>query len=236
MFFIEELADSVFDRADPENDEYYFYFDWNIERNIKMANRKITTTEFRVSFPNVFEAKAFEEGAVAKYSLVMLFPKATDLSEMKKLAHEAMLYKWPDPNKRPKVLRSPFRDGNEMEYEGYADHVFITASGKNPPGVIDGRKKTLTTDEEFYAGCYARATVVAYPYDFKGNRGVAFGLHNVQKLRDGEPFSGKTSADNDFDATESGEEYTDFQDAPAGNAQQAQPEPNETVEQAPNWM
>jgi len=33
-----------------------------------------------------------------------------------------------------------------------------------------------------------------------GKHGVSFGLQNLQKMNDGEPFSGKTKAEDDFES------------------------------------
>jgi hypothetical protein len=159
-------------------------------------SKRIVTKEFRVSFPSVFKATAFE-GQEPKFSVTMLFPKDTDISDLKKAADEAAKEKWGD--KIPKNLRMPFVDGDEKEYDGYAGMVAIKANTKTKPQVVDRSKQPLLDDSEFYGGCYARASVVAFAYDTAGNKGVSFALNNVQKLRDGEPFGSRTNADSDFD-------------------------------------
>lgn len=164
-----------------------------------MATDKVMTPEFRVSFPHVFTPHTAFDGQPAKYSLVMLIPKNADISALKKLALEAAKEKWGD--KIPKDLRNPFRDGDTKELEGYKGCWFIQATTKTKPGLVDNKLTPIIAPEEFYAGCYARATVNAYAYDRAGNKGVAFGLQNIQKLKDGEPFSGRTRAEDDFDAT-----------------------------------
>ena len=161
-----------------------------------MAKKQITG-EFRVSFPAVFKPQAFE-GQEPKYEITMLFPKDTDLSALEAAAEEALAEKWPDEKKRPNKLTMPFVDGNDKEYDGYADHIAIKAKSKMKPGLVDRAKKPITDESEFYGGCYARASVAAYAYDIAGNKGVAFALNNVQKLRDGEPFGSRSNADSDF--------------------------------------
>ena len=165
----------------------------------------VTTPEFRVSFPAVFTPQAFE-GQEAKYSIVMLFDKSTDLSALKKLALKAIEAKWPDATKRPKGLRNPFRDGDteKPDVAGYANCIFVRASTKMKPGVVDQTGKRVIQEEEgiFYAGCYARAQVSAFAYDQKGNRGVSFSLQHVQLIRDGEPFSGRSRPEDAFEALE----------------------------------
>lgn len=175
---------------------------------------KVLTGEFRLSFPALFEPKLMEgspPGTIAKHSATMLFPKATDLSAMKAAAVAACEKKWgADKTKWPKGLRTPFRDGDEKEYDGYKDMLFVNASSATKPGIVNQAVKPIIDPAEIYAGCYCRATVAAYAYDKSGNKGVAFSLHNIQKLRDGEPFGNKRAAVDDFDAVA----------APAGAAKQ----------------
>jgi hypothetical protein len=161
---------------------------------------KILTGEFRVSFPHVFEARAAAEGQTPKFSVVLLFPKATDLSALKAACQAAVKAKWGD--KPPKGLRSPFRDGDEKDLDGYAGMIYVQASAQDRPGLVDANVQPIGLDrkEEFYAGCYARATIRAFAYDKNGNKGVSFALQNVQKLKDGEPFGSKRKAEDDFEA------------------------------------
>ena len=159
----------------------------------------VMTPEFRVSFPAVFKPKRQKGDATSepKYGLTMLFPKGADLSKLKRAAEEAVKEKWGD--KPPKNLRSPFRDQGEKEYEGYEEGaVFVSASSKQKPGLVDRQRQDIIDETEFYPGCYARATLRAFAYDTNGNKGVAFGLNNVQKLRDGDPLGGRTRAQDDF--------------------------------------
>jgi hypothetical protein len=161
--------------------------------------RKIVTPEFRVSFAYVFVPQSGFDNQTPKYSLVMLIPKKTDITELKKLLQDAAKSKWGD--KIPKGIRNPIRDGNEKELDGYKDMWAISASSKIKPGIVGPDMQPIISTDEFYSGCYARASVTAFAYDQKGNKGVAFGLQNIQKLKDGEPFSGRTRPEEDFDAT-----------------------------------
>ena len=168
------------------------------------TNNQVLTPEFRVSFPAVFAPRSAMEGQEAKYSIMMLFPKTVDVKPLRELVRAAIIEKWgPDNTKWPKALRLPFRDGKEKDYDGFGpDIMFCTASSKMKPGVVDQKVQPIIEPSEFYGGCYARATITAFAYDVSGNRGVAFGLRNVQKLRDGEPFGGKSKPENDFDSIE----------------------------------
>lgn len=173
------------------------------------SSKQVLTPEFRVSFPNVFQARAAMEGQDPKFGLTMLFPKNANLNELKAAVKEAVVNKWgADPAKWPvdkltgkSRLRLPFRAGEEKDYAGYGpDIIFASATSKIKPGLVGPDVKPIIDPSEFYAGCYARATVTAFAYDVKGNVGIALGLRNVQKVRDGEPLGGKNSPENDFDA------------------------------------
>lgn len=165
---------------------------------------KVMTPVFRVSFPNVFVAKAIKEGDEPKYSIAMLFDAEAQASpeyqEMKQAVMKAKKQKFGDG--KIAGLRSPFRDGAEKkQFEGYEEGItFVSANSKQKPGIVDGSRVDIINPEEFYAGCYARCTLLAYGYDRMGNKGVTFLLSNIQKVRDGEQISGKSKASDDFDA------------------------------------
>lgn len=168
---------------------------------------KVITPEFRVSFPNVFRTAKPMAGATGdpKYGLTALFKKGEDISALKAAAEEACIEKWGPKDKWPKNLRSPFRDAGEKEFDGYVEGaIFINATSKQRPGLVDANMNDIIDETEFYAGCYARASINAFAYDTAGNRGVAFGLNNVQKLRDGEPLGGRTRPEDDFEPVAEG--------------------------------
>ena len=92
------------------------------------------------------------------------------------------------------------RDGDvdKADVAGYEGMIFATAKSKTKPGLVDQNVQPIIEEGVFYAGCWARATIVAYAYDKAGNRGVAFSLQNVQKLRDDEAFSGRMNPEDEF--------------------------------------
>ena len=97
-----------------------------------------------------------------------------------------------------RISRSPIRDGDEerKDVEGYAGHWFLKADSKanRPPDVCNRKGVRLTNTEEFYAGCYAIASVIACAYDQMGQRGVKFNLQSIIKMADGKQLGGKKSA------------------------------------------
>jgi len=162
-----------------------------------MAEKEITPRG-RVSFPDLFEATKFEGGEL-RYRVTLLFPKDTDLTKLRNLANAAVLKKWPDKSTRPK-LSGPFLDGDEYTYAGFPGHTFIRLTSKQRPGVVDvNRERINPEDESMYAGCYAHASVNAFTFNKAGNAGVRFGLNNIQKLAEGEPFTGRSTPEEDFE-------------------------------------
>jgi hypothetical protein len=164
---------------------------------------KVMTLPFRVSFPAMFKAESYE-GGEPKFGLVALFPKNTDLTPLKDLCERAASAKWGPPGPKRPALRSAFRDGSEKpNMDGYAGMIFSRITTKMRPGLVDRDRTPITEqDGKFYAGCWARATVCAYAYETKGNKGVALGLLNVQKLRDDKEFTGRIPAEDEFDAVD----------------------------------
>jgi hypothetical protein len=152
----------------------------------------IVTPLFRLSFPQLFEAKSFQ-GGEAKYSLTMLFGPDADLTELKEAAKAVAVEKW-GADKIPGNLRSPFRSGSEKEHlDGYDETItFIraTSSGDNAPELVDRAKEEIVSRKDIYAGCYCRAVVTPFAYDTAGNKGVSFGVRVVQKWEDGASFGG----------------------------------------------
>ena len=183
---------------------------------------KIRTPTFRSSFVYLDKPRpGMNPGDKEKYSIVMLFRKDDPaLAELKAACEAAAAKKW--GNKRPKDVRSPFRDGDEKDLDGYAGMIYITASSEDAPGVVDQLKNALDP-KKVYSGCYARATINFFAYDKAGNRGVSAGLQNVQFVKHGEPFGSKRRAEDDFDEIESEDEPAGVQ---AGAKASGSTEPN----------
>lgn len=177
------------------------------ENKPKNNGTTVLTGTFRVSFPAVFaprKANPQDTEDKAKYSIQMLFTKTDDLTAMRAACRAAATEKWGPQDKWPKPkggLQLPFRDGTEKDFDGYGPGViFVNASSKQKPGLVDENVQPIITADEFYGGCYARATVNAFAWEYMGKAGVSFGLRNIQKVKDGEPFGGRSKPENDFDA------------------------------------
>ncbi len=170
---------------------------------------KVTTPEFRASFPNLSEPRKNDLNGKEEYSVVALFSKGADLSKLEKACKDAMVKKWgSDKSKWPSQIRSPFRkheekaknvEGKQILPNGYEDGgVFVNFKSQQKPQLVDQNVDDVIDKDKIYAGCYLRASVNAYAYDMKGNRGVSFGLGNVQFLKDGDPIGSRSRAVDDF--------------------------------------
>lgn len=173
------------------------------------ANGTVLTPEFRASFVYVFTPqKSDDPTKKPKYSVTMLFPKNADLSLLKKAVQDVMVEKFGQDKAKWPLLRSPFRDQKDKadKYKGYEPGcICITATSIDQPGVVDANVQRIINPSEFYSGCYAVATVNAFYYDNKGNKGVAFGLRNLQKTREGDPLGNRSNPESDFTPVEGGQ-------------------------------
>lgn len=176
---------------------------------------KVQTPVFRVSFPAVFEAKSFE-GSAPKFSVAAIWdPKRFTDVEKKlwqgiiDLCDEVSLERFKKKmGDLPGNFKKAIRDGAEKaDLAGYGEGLlFANLSSKMKPGLIGVDRAPIMSAEDFYPGCYARATVTAYSYDNKG-KGVALGLQNLMKVADGERLDSRTDAAEDFgDTDDSGDD------------------------------
>lgn len=158
----------------------------------------------RFSYLHVFEPSSMEPEGKKKYSASLIIPKSDKaLVKMFKdaiaAAIEAGKAKW--GGKVPANLKMPLRDGDaeRPDDEAYKGAYFINASSAQKPGVVDANRVPLTSDEEFYSGCYGRVHCNFYAFNTAGNKGIACGLNHLQKLRDGDRLAGRISIESAFD-------------------------------------
>ena len=132
------------------------------------------------------------------------------MAKIKKAIEQAKkdsVSKW--GGKVPANLKLPLRDGDidRPEDEAYADSYFFNANSRQAPQVVDKNVQPVLDQSEVYSGCYGRISVNFYGFNNNGNRGIAAGLGNIQKLRDGESLGGRSNAEEDFDAVAEEEDF-----------------------------
>lgn len=175
----------------------------------------ITGPDTRWSYANVWEAKSINGGA-PKFSVSLIVPKSDTKTVAKiKAAIEAAYHDGESKLKGngksvPPLtsIKTPLRDGDleRPDDPAYANAYFINANSATAPGIVDADRNIILTRSEVYRGVYGRASINFYAFNSNGNRGIACGLNNLQKVRDGEPLGGKSSAEDDF-STELDEDF-----------------------------
>lgn len=166
----------------------------------------IVTGQARLSYVNVFTPKTPQNGGDPKYSVTVLIPKS-DIATKQAIDNaiqQAMQEAVNNGIQLPPVPAIPVHDGDGTRQNGEEygpeckGHWVFTASSKNKPEVVDANVQPILSPTAVYSGCYGRVSVRFYAYNSNGRKGIGCGLGNVQKLRDGEPLGGGTTAKQDF--------------------------------------
>ena len=176
---------------------------------------KVVTGEVRLSYANLWEPKSIN-GGTPKYSVSIIIPKTDARTIAKIKAAIETAYREGETKLKgngktvPPIaaIKTPLRDGDteRPDDEAYAGSYFINANSATAPGIVDRTCEPILERSQIYSGVYARASVNFYAFNSNGNRGVACGLNNIQKLRDGEPLGGKSRAEDDF-STDDDEDF-----------------------------
>lgn len=169
------------------------------------TSTKVVTGKVRFCYANVFEPTAMNDGDTPKYNICILIPK-TDTATIEKInkaieaAKEVGKAKLADKNGRiPSNIKLPLRDGDDERADdpAFENCYFINANSRKQPGIVDRALNPILSKDEFYSGCYGRASLNFYAFNVQ-SKGIAAGLNNLQKLEDGEMLAGGPTAEEDF--------------------------------------
>ena len=180
---------------------------------------KIVTGVCRLSYANIWQAKSINGGA-PKFSTSVLIPKSDTKTIAKVKAAIQAAYEEGEGKLKgnsksaPSLasLKTPLRDGDTERPDdaAYAGHWFLNDNSNSAPGVVDASREPIYDTSEIYSGVYARVSLSFYAFNSNGNRGIACGLQNIQKVRDGESLGGKAKAEDDFDDDFKTDDNEDF--------------------------
>ncbi len=186
-----------------------------MSKKIVNPMKVITGPDTRWSYANVWEPKSINGGA-PKYSVSLIIPKSDTRTLSKIKAAIEAAYKEGEAKLRGNgksvpalsAIKTPLRDGDveRPDDEAYRNSYFVNANSPSAPGIVDADCNPILTRSEVYSGVYGRASVTFYAFNSSGNKGIACGLNNLQKIRDGEPLGGRASAESDF-ATDDDEDF-----------------------------
>ena len=138
--------------------------------NFTNPTKVITGPGTRWSYANVWQAKSINGGA-PKFSVSLIIPKSDTATV----------------NKIKAAIQAAYEEG-QSKLKGSSKAVPALSILKTP--LRDGDLER--PDDEAYANAYfVNANSSTAP-------GIACGLNNLQKIRDGEPLGGKTRAEDDF--------------------------------------
>ena len=184
-----------------------------IEEETRMSNKVknpmkvITGPNTRWSYCNVWQPKSIN-GGTPKYSVSLIIPKSDTVTINKIKAAIEAAYKEGEAKLKGNgrsvpalsVLKTPLRDGDaeRPDDEAYANAYFVNANSATAPGIVDADRQSIIDTSEVYSGVYGRASINFYAFNSNGNKGIACGLNNLQKIRDGEPLGGKSRPEDDF--------------------------------------
>lgn len=169
---------------------------------------KVITGKVRFCYTHVWEMAKSENGREC-FSVSILIPKDDEetlakINSAVNAAYDEGLDKLKGKGKTApafETIKMPLRDGDtkENDEEGvYSNTWYLTATSTYAPGIIDADRSYITDHDEFYSGCYGRASINFYAYNSNGNKGIACGLRHLQKLEDGEKLGSASSALDDF--------------------------------------
>lgn len=191
-----------------------------MSKTIKNPTKVITGKNTIMSYLNVNEPKVPLGGGTPKYSVSLIIPKSDTVTVAKiraaiQAAYEEGQSKLKGNSKFVPALediKTPLRDGDKDRKgdEAYQNSWFVNANSTTKPGVVDADRQPILDSSELYSGIIGRASINFYAFNSSGNRGIACGLNNIQKLSDGTPLGGHSRAEDDFADLEDEEDEEDF--------------------------
>ena len=161
---------------------------------------KIQLKNVRLSFPSIFKRAEFN-GEQGKFEATFLLDKVKDADQILKLQAAIDL-----AIKDAKIKVAPdkmcLKDGDFIEYDGYAGMMAFKASSNKRPTVIDRDKTQLAEDDgKPYAGCYVNAIVDIWIQSNSYGKRANANLYGIQFVKEGTPFgAGDIDVSDEFDA------------------------------------
>ena len=173
----------------------------------ELSATKVKTGLTRWSYVSVWEPQMSDDGK-PKYAVSVIIPKSDTktieaIRNAIQVAYEEGESKLKGSGKTVpplETIKTPLRDGDleRPEDEAYKDSYFVNAKSVTAPGIVDADRQPILDHTEVYSGVYGRVSMTFYAFNTGTAKGIACGLNNLQKLKDGEPLSGRISAEDDF--------------------------------------
>lgn len=158
----------------------------------------VTIKNARLAFPSVFTAKSFPGSDKASFSVTAIIEPGSPVikeieAEMDRVGAEKFGAKWAAVKKELVAKdRMATHDGDlKSEYEGFPGNLYINASNKSRPTVVDRDLSAIVeADGKIYAGAYANVIVDFWAMNNDYGKRVCATLMGIQFVKHGEAFSG----------------------------------------------
>lgn len=193
------------------------------------VNNRIILKNVRLSYANLFEPRPVGEGdnAKLKYSTALIIPyDHPQVEKLKEIIDALGKSKfgsgWAAVKRKRNPLRDPMKEykqaRTEAEEEGddpneipkpdesVRDAYTLNVSSDRKPQIVDKSLQPILDDSEIYSGCYVNISLGGFSYDRPDNKGVGFGLNNVQLIKQGERLGGAPNADEEFEMVDDEDE------------------------------
>ena len=155
------------------------------------------TPRFRLNFPALVEPTTtpYDPDGKRQYRITMMFPKKDNtIDQIRDFLNRIMTDKFGPDVLKSKNLYDPITDGDEYETEEgkqpHAGYWVIRAKTDFVPALATREGKPVDDPADLYSGCWARAGISAYAWDYNRKKGVTVNFNIVQKLGDGQAFGG----------------------------------------------
>ena len=171
------------------------------------ARHMVVTQVARLSFPNLFTPKGFQDkpNEAKSFSAHLIFDSLEDLKKpyngkktqtpsLLKAIANAKTDQWGDKERWPRfaypnVLKGDDERNKDGEIRnGYEGKVYVKVkSGEKFPPRIVLANGSPAAEADVYGGCYVQAQILVRPY-VTPNAGVSLRLLGIMKVKDGEKF------------------------------------------------
>lgn len=184
-----------------------------------MLETNVKTGLVRFSYPHLFEKWAADDNQEPKYGITLIISKSDKktLEALEQAYKNATINGTDKYGKKFSAKGSPFvrpvggqygllidcdKDPEKYSGDDYKGKYLLPLKSTTKPTVlaVETGKKHLEKEEGeeiVYPGCYGKVTLSVYPY-LNARSGISASVNNVIKTQDGEPFSGRTKAEDDF--------------------------------------
>ena len=171
---------------------------------------KIKLKNVRLSYANLFEPRENKSGELRYGSALIIPHKHPQIKELKAAIDEAgeekFGKKWESMRKKTDPLHDADKDGKADDNPEYEGHYYINTSSKRKPQVVDRQVQPILDESELWSGCYCNVSIAIFAFEVPENKGVSFGLNNLQKVKEGERLGGAANADEEFEELEDDED------------------------------